>query len=106
MRTEEEVSAELAEVRTRRQEFFPTEGEPLGQNSPEPAEFWPGAPGGEITELLEREAKLVLERAEIRRAGSGSGEASPSSTTTPAGTDEEEAAARRILQRIEDGRKK
>ncbi|MET9021041.1 hypothetical protein ABZV93_13735 [Actinopolymorpha sp. NPDC004070] len=99
MRTEEEVSAELAEVRTRRQEFFPSREEPLTKDMPEPAGFWKGAPGGEITELLEREAKLVLERAEIRRAGSGSGEASP------ADTDEEEAAARRILQRIEDGRK-
>ncbi|NYH90087.1 hypothetical protein [Actinopolymorpha rutila] len=99
MRTEEEVSAELAEVRTRREEFFPTEGEPLAKGAPEPTEYWPGGPGGEITELLEREAKLVLERAEIRRAGSGSGE------TPPAETDEEEAAARRILRRIEDARK-
>lgn len=99
MRTEEEVSAELAEVRTRRQEFFPAAQEPLAKDMPEPAEFWPGAPGGEITELLEREAKLVLERAEIRRAGGGSEQASPTET------DEEEAAARRILERIENGRK-
>jgi hypothetical protein len=101
VRTEEEVSAELAEVRTRRQEFFPTAGEPLAGNSPEPTEFWRGAPGGEITELLEREAKLVLERAEIRRAGGGSGDAASS----PGETDEEEAAARRILERIENARK-
>ncbi len=99
MRTEEEVSAELAEVRTRRQEFFPTQEEPLSRDSPEPTEFWPGAPGGEITELLAREAKLVLERAEIRRAGDGSGEVSA------ADSDEEEAAARRILERIENGRR-
>lgn len=95
MRTEAEVSRELAEVRARREEMFPVQGEPLGPNSPQPAGFFADAPGGEITELLEREAQLVLERAEIQR-GEG---------TRPEAAEEEEVrAAQRLLDRIAEAR--
>jgi hypothetical protein len=95
MRTEAEVSRELAEVRARREEMFPLQRKPLGPDSPQPAGFFEGAPGGEITELLEREALLVLERAEIQR----------SQGTRPEAADEEEvAAAQDVLARVAEAR--
>lgn len=97
MRTDEEVSTELAKTRSRRQEIMPTQAEPLDDNSPEPAGYWPDAPGGELTELLQREAELIIERAEIRRA-----EGAPRNSDD----DTEEAAARRILSRLEERRRR
>lgn len=90
-RTEEAVQRDLEEVRRRRRELFPTQAEPLAPESPLPAGFFHGAPGGEITELLEREAHLVLELARLQRA-EGVG---PDS-----GLREQEETARRVLDRI------
>jgi hypothetical protein len=95
MRTEAEVSRELADVRTRREELFPVQTEPLGPQSPQPAGFFPGAPGGEITELLEREALLVLELAEIQRARG---------TRPETAVEDEVAAAQNVLAKIADAR--
>ncbi|GAB3407787.1 hypothetical protein [Flindersiella endophytica] len=96
MRTEAEVSRELADVRARREELFPVQTEPLGPQSPQPAGFYAGAPGGEITELLEREALLVLELAEIRRA---------QGTRPESAVEDEVASAQNVLARIADARR-
>jgi hypothetical protein len=95
MRTEAEVSSELAEVRARREEMFPVQTEPLGPDSPMPAGFYAGAPGGEITELLEREAMLVLERAEIQQS---------QGTRPEAAAEAEVAEAQQLLDRIAQAR--
>lgn len=105
MRTETEITEELERVRARRRELFPTQSEPLDSASPLPAGFAPDAPGGEITELLATEARLVLERAEVRRSHP-SGEPTTSPDTGTGGEDDERdevRSARRILQRIDDG---
>lgn len=91
-RTDADVRLELDRVRQRRREMFPTQSEPLAPESPLPAGFAHGAPGGEITELLEREANLVLELADIERA-EGVG--------PDAALREQEETARRVLSRIE-----
>jgi hypothetical protein len=91
MRTEIEVTEDLRKVRARRLSLFPTQAEPLSEESPQPANYWPDVPGGEITDLLEMEALLVVERADIRRHDG--------SRTTIADK-EEEATARRILRRL------
>jgi hypothetical protein len=96
MRTAKEIAEELASVRAERKQFMPTQTEPLGGDSPQPAGYWPGAPGGEVTALLQREAELVIEHAETtRRSGAAL-----------SGSEEEEvAAARRILSRIAEQRR-
>lgn len=95
MRTEMEVTEDLRKVRARRLSLFPTQAEPLSEESPRPANYWPDVPGGEITDLLEMEALLVVERADIRRHDG--------SRTTIA-DQEEEATARRILRRLAEKR--
>jgi hypothetical protein len=94
-RNEMEIERELAEVRARREQMFPTRAEPLSEESPKPAGYVPNIPGGEITELIEREARLVIERAERHRV---EGRVPDSSIQ------EEEAVAYRILGRIEEKR--
>jgi hypothetical protein len=95
MRTEIEVTEDLRKVRARRLSMFPTQGEPLSGNSPRPASYMPDVPGGEITDLLEMEAMLVVERADIRRL---------QGTSTTIADQEEEATARRILRRLAEKR--
>jgi hypothetical protein len=96
MRTAKEVAEELATVRARRKRFLPTQSEPLGEDSAQPAGFWPGAPGGEVTALLQREAELVIEHAEVTRR---------SGTALSDGEEEDVAVARRILSRIAEHRR-
>lgn len=96
MRSEADVTADLRRVRARRLALFPTQAEPLSEESPQPADYWRNTPGGEITELLEREAQLVVERAEIRRA---------KGTPITSADQAEEATARRILARVREKRK-
>ncbi|GAA5022674.1 hypothetical protein [Actinopolymorpha pittospori] len=96
MRTAKEVAEELAAVRARRKQFMPTQSEPLAEGSPQPAGFWPGAPGGEVTALLQREAELVIEHADVTRR---------SGTALSDGEEEDVAAARRILSRIAEHRR-
>lgn len=92
-RSEPEIERELAAVRERRMEMFPTQREPLSEESPQPAGYFDNAPGGEITELLEREAQLVLERAELYRN---------EGRTLDESQRAEEAAAQRILRTIDE----
>lgn len=94
-RSEADIERELAEIRERRDQVFPTQREPLSEESPQPAGFIRHLPGGEITELLEREARLILERAERHRVD---GRVPDSSIQ------EEEAVAYRILRRIAENR--
>jgi hypothetical protein len=95
MRTESEVTNDLRKVRARRLSLFPTQAEPLSEESPQPAGHQTGAPGGEITDLLEQEAALVVERADIRRR---------EGTPTTSADQDEEATARRILRRLAERR--
>jgi hypothetical protein len=95
MRSETEVTNDLRKVRARRLSLFPTQGEPLSGKSPQPAGHQASAPGGEITDLLEREAMLVVERADIRRR---------EGTPTTSADQDEEATARRILRRLAERR--
>jgi hypothetical protein len=94
-RSEVEIERELAEVRERREQMFPSRREPLSEESPQPAGYLPGQPGGEITELIEREARLVLERAERYRV---------EGRVPDNLLQEEQAAAYRVLRRIEEMR--
>lgn len=97
MRSEIEITEDLRKVRARRLSLFPNQAEPLSTSpkSSQPSGHAPTPSGGEITNLLEREALLVVERADIRRR-----EGTP---TTPA-DQAEEATARRILHRLAERR--
>jgi hypothetical protein len=112
MRSEVEVTEDLRKVRARRLSLFPTQAGRSNEESPRPAGQPPERPGdqperpshqperlshqpgggvNENTDLLEMEARLVVERADIRRL-----EGIP----TTAADQEEEATARRILRRL------
>jgi len=95
MRPEAEVTEDLRRVRAQRLSLFPTQTEPLDDESAQPAGFRSGAPGGEIADLLETEARLVVERAEVRSA---------QGTPITSADQEEEAMARRILRHLAEKR--